>query len=78
MRKWVTEWAREGVAIDPEKLSGPRRFGDLPRRCVVEWTFSWLSQNRRISKDYERMPESSEAYVYVAMTRLMVKRLGRS
>ena len=36
MRVWVREWAREGVAIDPEKFSGPRRFGDLPRRWVVE------------------------------------------
>jgi putative transposase len=66
------------VSIDPEKLSGPRRFGDLPRRWVVERTFSWLSQNRRMSKDYERLPESSEAFVYVAMTRLMVRRLVRS
>jgi hypothetical protein len=31
MRRWVKEWANEGVSIDPEKLSGPRRFGDLPR-----------------------------------------------
>jgi hypothetical protein len=38
MRRWVKEWAKEGVAIDPEKLSGPRRFGDLPRRWVVERT----------------------------------------
>ena len=78
MRRWVEEWAKEGVSIDPEKLSGPRRFGDLPRRWVVERTFSWLGQNRRMSKDYERLPESSEAFVYVAMTRLMVRRLARS
>jgi putative transposase len=31
MRRWVKEWANEGVSIDPENLSGPRRFGDLPR-----------------------------------------------
>ncbi len=36
MRIWVSEWAKEGVAIDPEKRSGSRRFGDLPRRWVVE------------------------------------------
>jgi putative transposase len=78
MRRWVREWDKEGVPIDPEKLSGPRRFGDLPRRWVVERTFSWLGQNRRMSKDYERLPESSEAFVYVAMTRLMVRRLVRS
>jgi transposase len=78
MRRWVREWTKEGVPIDPEKLSGPRRFGDLPRRWVVERTFSWLSQNRRMSKDYERLAETSEAFVYVAMTRVMVRRLARS
>jgi len=45
MRRWLSEWAKVGVAIDPEKLSlMQRRFGDLPRRWVVERTFSWLSQ----------------------------------
>jgi transposase len=47
MRRWVREWDKEGVAIDPEKLSlAQRKFGDLPRRWVVERTFSWLGQNR--------------------------------
>jgi putative transposase len=79
MKRWLSEWAKEGVAIDPEKLSlMQRRFGDLPRRWVVERTFSWLSQNRRMSKDYERLAATSEAFVYVAMTRLMVRRLARS
>jgi transposase len=39
MRRWVREWAKEGVPIDPEKLSEPRRFEALPRRWVVERTF---------------------------------------
>jgi putative transposase len=79
MRVWLREWAKDGVAIDPEKLSEPRRFGDLPRRwVVVERTFSWLGQNRRMSKDYERLVETGEAFVYVAMSRLMLKRLARS
>jgi transposase len=77
MRRWVSEWAKERVAIDPEGLSGPRRLGDLLRRWVVERTFSWLGHNRRMSKDYERLAETSEAFVYVAMTRLMVRRLAR-
>jgi transposase len=38
---------------------------------------SWLSQNRRMSKDYERLPESAEAFIYVAMSRLMARRLAR-
>jgi putative transposase len=79
MKRWVREWAKEGVAIDPEEFSGERRrFGDLPRRWVVERTFSWLGQNCRMSKDYERLAETSEAFVYVAMTRLMVRRLAQS
>jgi transposase len=44
----------------------------------IERTFSWIDQNRMMSKDYERLPESSEAFVYVAMRRLMVRRLVRS
>jgi putative transposase len=44
----------------------------------IECTFSWLGQNRRMSKDYERLAETSEAFVYVAMTRLMVRRLAQS
>ncbi len=54
-------------------------YGLLPRRWVVERTFSsWIDQNRRLSKDYEKLPATSEAFVYVAMSRLMVKRLVRS
>ena len=44
----------------------------------IERTFSWLGQNRRMRKDYERLPETGEAFIYVAMSRLMVKRLARS
>ena len=78
MMRWAREWAKEGVSMDPKELlppEGPRAF--LPRRWVVERTFSWLGQNRRMSKDYERLPESAEAFVYVAMSRLMVRRLAR-
>ena len=50
----------------------------LARRLVVKHTFSWVSQNRRMSKDYERLCETSETFIYAAMTRLMVRRLARA
>jgi putative transposase len=49
----------------------------LPRRWVVERTIAWIDHNRRMSKDYERLPESAEAFIYVAMSRLMLRRLAR-
>jgi putative transposase len=78
MKIWMKEWANEGVVIDLKKLlpeKDSRAF--LPRRGVVERTFSWLGQNRRMSKDYERLTATSEAFIYVAMSRLMVRRLAR-
>lgn len=51
-------------------------FVVLPRRWVVERTFAWLTQCRRLSKDYETLLVSSEAMIYIAMTRLMVRRLA--
>jgi putative transposase len=71
-------WAKEGREIDWQRLLPRRGFEVLPRRWVVERTFSWLSQNRRMSKDYERLCATSEAFVYGAMTRLMVRRLARA
>jgi putative transposase len=43
----------------------------------IERTFSWIEQNRRMSKDYERLSESGEAFVYAAMIRLMTRRKTR-
>jgi putative transposase len=75
---WARELAKEGVSVDWRKLMPPQGFVVLPRRWIVERTFSWLSQNRRMSKDYERLAATSEAFIYVAMTRLMVRRLARA
>jgi putative transposase len=75
---WAQEWNKEGVAVDWEKLLPPEGFQVLPRRWVVERTFSWIDQNRRMSKDYERLSASGEAFVYAAMIRLMMRRLVRT
>jgi putative transposase len=77
-RIWAEEWAKEGEKIDWQRLLPRRGFEVLPRRWVVERTFAWLSHNRRMSKDYERLSATGEAFVYVAMARLMVRRLARA
>ena len=77
-KRWAAEWAKEGRKVNWQRLMPPRGYVALPRRWVVERTFSWLSQNRRMSKDYERLCATSEAFIYVAMTRLMVRRLARA
>jgi hypothetical protein len=43
---------------------------------TVERTFAWLGRNRRLSKDYERLCETTETWIYLAMTRLMLRRLA--
>jgi transposase len=62
--------------VNWQKLPPPQGFVVLPRHWVVERTFSWIPQNRRMSKDYERLAAASEAFIYVAMTRLIVRRLS--
>jgi putative transposase len=59
LRAWAREWTKEGVKIDWEKLLAPKGFRVLAKRwVVVERTFSWIDQNRRMSKDYERLTET--------------------
>jgi putative transposase len=52
-------------------------FAVIPRQWVVERTFAWLSRFRRLSKDYEYLTATSEAAIYPAMTRLLLRRLTR-
>ncbi len=70
--KAVGGWAVELVARPP----GQRGFAVLPKRWIVERTFAWLGRSRRLSKDYEALPETSEAWVQIAMIHLMLKRLA--
>lgn len=64
------------VAAEVEPALRPA-FTVLPRRWVVERTFAWLGQSRRLSKDYEQLCETSEALIYATMSRLMVRRLAQ-
>ena len=77
-KRWAAEWAKEGKEVDWQRLMPPKGFRVLPRRWVVERTFAWICHNRRMAKDYERLCATGEAFVYVAMTRLMVRRLARA
>ena len=74
---WAQEWTKEDVKADWQKLLSPKGFQVLPRRWVVERTFSWIDHNRRMSKDFERLCASGEALVYAAMISLMTRRLSR-
>ena len=48
----------------------------LPKGWIVERTSSWCGQSRRFGKEYERLCDTSEALIYAAMTRLMLRRLA--
>ena len=69
--------APNDAVINGATLLPPPGVRVLPRRWVVERTCAWLSQNRRLSKDYARRCPTSEACMYVAMSRLMLRRLAR-
>jgi putative transposase len=89
---WIKEqvgWTVEVVERSPrrgfvvtadgefQRVRLPAVFGPLPRRWVVERSFAWLSRNRRLAKDYERLPSTSEALVYLTGIRLLLARLTR-
>ena len=52
-------------------------FHVLPRRWVVERTFAWFGRYRRLNRDYERKPTSSESHAYLAPIRLMLRRIHK-
>jgi transposase len=73
--RWVVDvyrWIVQ-VALQPEQTKG---FVLLKKRWVVEGTFGWLTGARRLVRDYEVLPETSETLIYIAMIRLMVRRLA--
>lgn len=73
---WVREtigWTLQVVKRTADMVG----FEVLPTRWRVERTFAWLSQYRRLSKDYEGRTEVSEAFIYVAMIHLMLHRFAR-
>jgi putative transposase len=65
-------------AGDVELNPNAEGFSVVARRWVVERTFGWLSRNRRLSKDYERKVQTSEALIEVATVRLLLRRLAKT
>lgn len=65
-----------GDAIYEQRYA--KGFKLLPRRWVVERTFAWHDRQRRLSKDYEWLPETSEAWLYLSSSRLLWKRALRA
>jgi putative transposase len=76
MEVWAREWFKEGHEMDLGKLPTRPGFENLPRRWVAERTFAWITHNRRMAKDYERVCSTGEAFIHAAMTRLIVRRLA--
>jgi putative transposase len=80
-RNGLPEWTAAACGWRLEIVSRPPQahgFVVVPRRWAVERTLAWLLRNRRLSKDYEELAETTEAWVYAAMVRLMLRRLAQT
>jgi transposase len=80
LESWVRDlrkWGKVQLEI-VRRPKGQKGFSVLPWRWRVERTFAWLCRNRRLRCDYERLPQTTEALIYVAMIRLMTRRLAAS
>ena len=76
----LVAWAQTVAGWRLELVRRPAQqhtFQVLPRRWVVERTFGWLNRQRRLSKDYEALCETTETWIYISMTGLMLRRLAR-
>ena len=76
---YLIEWVRAEYGwrlVIVGKAPDQQGFMVHLRRWVVERTFAWLGRSRRLSKDYEEYPETSEAWIYLASIRLMLRRVG--
>jgi len=79
-RNGLPSWVRDSFGWTLQTVLRPvgvKGFVILPKRWIVERTFAWINRYRRTSKDYERLTETSETMIYIAMIALMSKRLAR-
>jgi putative transposase len=76
----LEEWVKENLHVVLSivlKKKDQTGFQVLPKRWVIERTNAWITRNRCLARDYECLPASSEAFIYVAMIRLGLRRLAR-
>jgi putative transposase len=75
----LVNWVMSELHAEMEivlKLGGQKGFQILPKRWAVERTNAWVTRNRRMARDYERLTETSESFIYVLMIRLGLRRLA--
>ena len=76
----LVNWVKNELHAEMEivlKLGDKKGFQVLPKRWVVERTNAWVSRNRRMARDYERLSETSESFIYILMIRLGLRRLAK-
>ena len=76
----LVNWVKNELHAEMEivlKLGDKKGFQVLPKRWVVERTNAWVTRNRRMARDYERLAETSEAFIYILMIRLGLRRLAQ-
>ena len=66
-------WTLEIVRREPDT----KGFAVLPKRWIVERTLSWIRRNRRIARDLEHLARTAEAFIKIAMIKIMLRRLAR-
>jgi putative transposase len=80
-KQMLVEWVNQYLSCSVEVIEKPADqvgFAVLPKRWVVERTFAWLGRYRQLSKEYDRRPESTEGWIYLASIDILLKRLFRT
>jgi len=75
----LLNWVKSELHAEMEivlKLGDQKGFQVLPKRWAVERTNAWVTRNRRMARDYERLAETSESFIYILMIRLGLRRLA--
>jgi putative transposase len=77
VKHWWANFSRRRLLYGEDMPRIPKGFHLLPRRWVIERTFAWLITNRRLAIDYEKLPETGQTFIYMATSRILMKRLTR-